>query len=434
MIDNKIINTTNERFEEDVIKNPLPVALYFHSAECLHCIAFSPLFEKLSDQYYQVMSFVKVELPRNRELAEKYNVRSVPTIVFLKDGVEICSKLSGYITASDFRTSLEVVNEGRCPRKPKEKVYCDVVILGAGPAGLSSAIYTARAKLFTVVVDEGLAGGQVATTYHVANYPGTNGVVRGLDLMENMKKQATDYGAVIDEMKEVFSVSVDNNKICVDTDGAEYRAKALIIATGATPRKLPAQGEEEYRARGVHYCATCDGAMYQDKDVIVVGGGNSAVEEAVFLTRYANKVTIIHQLDYFQASKSSAKEAIDHPKIDVIWDSEIRRVYGNDFVEGVTIENLITSKKTDINTDAVFAYIGLEPKSYLFKNLIEMDDWGYVITSEDMKTSISGIYAVGDVRQKRVRQIATASADGVIAGIMVEKSINEVHISSENEV
>ena len=428
-MDSNVFNTVSESFEEDLIKSSTPVALYFHSESCLHCNAFSPLFEKLALQYKEGMKFAIAEMSRNRDIAKKYNVISTPTVLFLRNGEEVCSRLSGYITAEELRDSIKSVSEGQCTKKEIDKVTCDVLVLGGGPAGLSAAIYTARAKLLTMVIDEGIAGGQVATTYHVANYPGTNGVVRGLDLMDNMKKQAGDFGAVIDEMKEVFSVEFKYNMINVKADGTDYHAKSLVIATGATPRKLPAQGENDYRGRGVHYCATCDGAMYQEKDVVVVGGGNSAVEEAVFLTRYAKNVTMVHQFDHFQASKSAAQEAIDHPQINIIWDSEVRKVYGNDFVEGVEIVNIKTKERRQIKTDGVFVYIGLRPRTALFDNLLNMNEQGYIITDADMKTSVNGVYAAGDVREKVIRQIATATGDGVIAGMLAERYVENLIIN-----
>ena len=424
MGNNNVFDVREGDFEKEVLKDNKPVAVYFYSDDCLPCSAFSPLFERLSQIYGEKIKFVKVCLQQDRDLGGKYNVRSTPTVMFLKDGEEVCSRLTGYITKSEFRESVENFIEGKCKCKEKSKVSADVLVLGSGPAGLSAAIYTARAKLFTVVVDEGLSGGQVATTYHVANYPGTNGVVRGLDLMENMKKQALDFGTAIDELKEISKFSVKGKYFYIESDDTDYQARSVIIATGATPRKLPAQGEAEFRGRGVHYCATCDGAMYQDKDVLVVGGGNSAVEEAVFLTRYVNRVTIIHQLDYFQAAKAYADEALKHPKIDVLWNTEIRKVSGDKFVENVLTENIKTGEKRNINTDGVFVYIGLKPRSGLFNGILKMDGRGYIITDDNMQTSVGGIYAAGDIRKKLVRQIGTAVGDGITAGFLAERFLN----------
>ncbi|MCX7710050.1 MAG: thioredoxin-disulfide reductase [Clostridia bacterium] len=305
-----------------------------------------------------------------------------------------------------------------------QKVYCDVAILGGGPAGLSAAIYAARAKLFTVVIDEGLPGGQVATTFHVANYPGTNGVIRGMDLMENMKKQALDFGAQIDDMKEISEVRLTGEEKFIKAEDAEYYAKTVVIATGAQPRKLPAEGEREFRGRGVHYCATCDGALYQDTHVLVVGGGNSAVDEAVFLTRYAKTVTVVNRNDRFNASKASVDEMLKNPNISVIWDSEVKKIQGESFVTSVILENNKTKEVKEMQVDGLFVYIGMIPKTDLFKDQVHLNADGYIIADEDMRTNASGVFTAGDVRDKKIRQISTAVNDGTIAGIMVERYIN----------
>lgn len=422
---NGILYINAEDFEDVVLKSDLPVILYFYSDDCPPCYAFAPVFERTFERYSDKIKFVKIYRQHNRELAEKLNVMSSPTVLFFRDGKEVCSRLNGYISNPELRFGVENVIGGICSRKEREKVYCDVLILGGGPAGLSAAIYTARAKLFTVVVDEGLVGGQVASTFHVANYPGTNGVVRGIDLMDNMKKQAEDFGAIIDDMKEVSELNIEGEEKFVKTDDTDYYAKSVIIATGAAPRKLPAEGEREFRGRGVHYCATCDGAMYQDANVIVVGGGNSAVEEAVFLTRYVKHVTLIHQLDHFQASKADQEELFKNPNISIIWNSQVKKIIGENFVKAVLIENVNTKETQEIETDGVFVYIGMEPKTDFLKGKVKMNERGYIITDEDMQTNIPGVFAAGDVREKKVRQIATATGDGVVAGVIVEKYLAE---------
>lgn len=427
----RFIQTNNAGFERDVLKAELPVLVYFYSDDCAPCVSLNPILARMMEQYGGSMRFVKVYRQQNRELAEKYNIKSSPTLLFMKNGEEVCSRLNGYISRPELKEVIEGVIGGSCVHRERQKVYCDVLILGGGPAGLSAAIYAARAKLFTVVVDEGMTGGQVATTFHVANYPGTNGVIRGMDLTENMKKQALEFGAQIDDMKELVEIRLDGEEKYVGTEDADYYAKAVVIATGAQPRKLPAEGEREFRGRGVHYCATCDGALYQDADVMVIGGGNSAVEEAVFLTRYARNVTILHQFDHFQASKGAQEEALKNPSIRVEWDTEVRKINGESFVKSVTVENVKTKETRDIETEGVFVYIGMQPKTDFFREKVAMDEYGYIVTDEDMKTNVRGVYAAGDVRVKKIRQIATAVGDGAIAGIMVERYINSKPESGE---
>jgi thioredoxin reductase (NADPH) len=423
-MNDKIIYSDADSFETEVLKSNVPVIVEFYTDDCPMCVALAPVLDRMTEKYGGHIKFVRIHRQQNRQLAESLNVKSSPTVLFYKDGQEVCSRLSGYIGNIELKQAVESIIDGKCERKERQKVHCDLLILGGGPAGLSAAIYAARAKLMTVVVEEGLVGGQVATTFHVANYPGTNGVVRGIDLMENMKKQALDFGTRIDDMKEVFEIDFLGEEKYIKAEDTDYYAKAVIIATGASPRKLPAEGEGEYRGRGVHYCATCDGAMYQDANVLVIGGGNSAVEEAVFLTRYVRQVTIIHQLDHFQASKSSQEEVFKNPNINVMWNSKVRKVSGDTFLKSVTIEDLKTKEMREMETDGVFVYIGMQPKTELFKEAVKLSESGYIIVDSDMKTSIEGVFAAGDVIDKKIRQIATATGDGVVAGIMAERFIN----------
>lgn len=424
MDNGKVSYVNSQEFSQAVLESPMPVVVYFYSEDCPVCMYFTPVFNRIAEIYGDKFKFVRVFRQENRQLAESYNIKRSPTVLFFKNGEEVCSRLNGYISAADLRNSLNTIQEEKCPEAKREKVYCDVLILGAGAAGLSAAIYTARAKLFTVVIDESMPGGQVSTTFHVANYPGTNGVVRGIDLMENMKKQALDFGANIDDMKTVTAIDFEGNEKHIATEDTDYYTKAVVISTGAQPRKLPAEGESEYRGRGVHYCATCDGAMYQDADILVVGGGESAVEEAIFLTRYARHVTVIVRGDRFKAAKSAQDEILKNPNISVIWDTEVKKIIGEKFVTAALIENTKTGESKEIKTDGLFVYIGMEPRTGILKDKIKLNEWGYIPTDEDMKTNVEGVFAAGDVREKKIRQIATAVGDGVVAGVMAEKYIN----------
>lgn len=417
----KILYTNMENFENDVLRSDKPAALDFYSEECPPCAALSPKFDRMAEKYGDHMKFIKIFRQQNRSVAEKFSVKSSPTVMFFNDGQEIGNRLTGYISKPELRMSIEEILGNTFDKTDLKRVDCDVLILGGGPAGLSAAIYTSRAKLDTIVVEEGITGGQTATTYHVANYPGTNGVVIGRHLTDNMRKQAESFNAKIDDLKEIFEVNLANKIKYVKTEDTEYYARAVIIATGAQPRELPAEGESEFRGRGVHYCATCDGAMYQDSSLIVVGGGNAAVEEAVFLTRFAKHVTVIHQFDNFQASKIAQEEAFNNPNISIIWDSEVRKVNGENHVKGVTIENVKTGQLSEIPADGIFVYIGTKPNVEFLNNQASLNDYGYIKSDADMRTSLEGVFAAGDVRDKNVRQIATAVGDGVIAAISAEK-------------
>lgn len=420
-----IIYTDEENFEDVVLKSKIPVILDFYSEDCAPCNALAPIFENLSEKYNKYIKFVKIFRQQNRNISEKYNIKSSPTVIFFNNGQEVGNRLNGYIRKPDLRVEIENVLGDVFDKNQVNKVECDVLILGGGPAGLSAAIYAGRAKLNTVLIDESVVGGQAANTFHIANYPGTNGIVRGYDLMQNMKSQAISFGTQIHEFKEIFEVDLSENIKRIKTEDTEYFARTVIIATGAEPRKLPAEGEKELRGRGVHYCATCDGAMYQDRRVVVVGGGNSAVEEAVFLTRYATHVTVIHQFDTFQSSKTAEEELFKNKNIDVIWNSEVRKIDNKGNEVSIIIENTKTKEQSEVVTDGIFVYIGMQPKSELFANHVKLDEWGYIIVDQNMATSLPGIFAAGDIRQKSIRQVATAVNDGVIAGIMCEKYLAE---------
>ncbi|AGK99333.1 thioredoxin-disulfide reductase [Clostridium pasteurianum] len=304
----------------------------------------------------------------------------------------------------------------------KEEKQLDLVIIGAGPAGLTAAIYALRAKLNTIVLENGLVGGQIRETYTVENFPGFD-FISGADLADNMEKHAKKVGADINEFGNIQKVKLTDDEKIIETDDIIYRTKAVIIATGAKARNLPIPEEEKLHGKVIHYCELCDGALYQGKDIVVVGGGNSAIEAAIFLTKYAKNITIVHQFDYFQAQKYSQDELFKHNNIKIIWNSEIRNIVGEDKIEKIIIENVETKEKSDLKADGVFVYIGYEPKTELFKDFININKWGYIETDENMETNIKGVFAAGDVRNKTIRQLTTAVNDGTIAALMAEKYI-----------
>lgn len=300
----------------------------------------------------------------------------------------------------------------------------DLMIIGAGPSGLTAAIYAARAKLNTLLLENEIVGGQVRSSYTIENYPGFK-TVEGGALADLMQEQAQELGANIDEFDLVEKVYLSHDDKEVTTGSYIYKPKAVIISTGATPRKLPIPNEAKFSGKGVHYCAVCDGAVYEDKVIAVVGGGNSALEEALFLTRFASKVIMIRRYDYFRGEKTTLEEVLNHPKVEVMYNWDLVDVYGEDFVESAKIANTKTGETKDIALDAVFGYIGTEPKTALFKDYINLTTQGYIPTDENMQTNIKGVYAAGDVREKLYRQITTAVADGTIAALAAEKYIVE---------
>jgi len=303
----------------------------------------------------------------------------------------------------------------------------DVAIIGGGPAGLSAAIYAARGNLSTAVFEKSLIGGQINVTYEVENYPGIPEVLSGFELSDRIKQQADKFGPefVEEEIIKIDFASTNGVKK-VYTDDNEYLAKTIIIASGAQPRYLNCPGEQEFIGKGVSYCATCDGALYRNKVVAVIGGGDSAVEEGMFLTKFASKVYVIHRRDELRAVKSIQDRAFKNEKMVFIWDSVVEEVQGENFVKNLVLKNLKTEEKQDLPVDGVFVYVGILPNNELLKEDIILDKSGFVITNEVMETNISGVYAVGDLRNTPLRQVITACSDGAIAAFYAEKFISEM--------
>lgn len=310
------------------------------------------------------------------------------------------------------------------------KIY-DVIILGAGPAGLTAGLYAGRSRLDTLIIEKGKDGGQIAITDEIENYPGQ--MVQGEtgpSLISRMTGQAEKFGAVrvTDTIREVVLEGAVKKVIC--TNGT-YESRAVIIATGASPRPIGCIGEKEFMGRGVSYCATCDGFFFEDLEVFVVGGGDSAVEEAIFLTKFARKVTIIHRRDALRAVKVMQEKAFNNPKIEFMWDTVVEELHGDGVLSAMTVKNVKTGELTRIEADekdgmfGVFGFIGYDPCSALFADKVGMEN-GYILTDADMHTNIEGVYAAGDIRKKSLRQVVTAAADGAIAAVQAEHYISNL--------
>ncbi len=298
----------------------------------------------------------------------------------------------------------------------------DLIIVGAGPAGLAAAIYASRARLRTLVLDESVAGGQVKTTHKVSNYPGFPEDVKGADLAKAFALQAERFGASIRRAIEITGHDLSGPSKTFELDEVEtVDAPAVIVATGARPRQLGVSGEAKFRGRGISSCATCDGAYFEGKDVHVIGGGNSAVEESLFLTRFARSVTLVVRRAELRAEATSVEEALHHSKIKITWNAAPRAFGGDGALQRMTVEDLKTGQLTDVATDGVFVFIGSEPRVDLLQGLVPLDPSGYVVTGEDMSTPIPGLYVAGDLRSKSFRQITTAVADGTIAALAAQK-------------
>ncbi|MBN2659046.1 MAG: FAD-dependent oxidoreductase [Spirochaetales bacterium] len=294
----------------------------------------------------------------------------------------------------------------------------DVIILGAGPAGLTAGIYLSRARQSVLILDKGTVGGQVILTHAVANYPGLP-ELSGYKLASEMKKQAADFGCDILGNTSIKDFNFKGEEKVVITDSGEYSSRAVILAVGGQPRKLGLESEEKFQGRGISYCATCDGDFFTDQDIVVVGGGNSALEEAVSLTTYARSVTIIHQFDHFQGYPHAIKAAGDNPKIRFMMESEILEFTGDTDLTGVRILNKRDGSEQQLAVTGAFIFIGYQPGSKLFENCVRLNQRGEILVDEMMATDVPGVFAAGDVRQKKFRQITTAVSDGTTAALGV---------------
>lgn len=304
----------------------------------------------------------------------------------------------------------------------------DTVILGGGPAGFSAGLYAARGELSTAIVDVNMLGGQPSNYLELENYPGFV-CIGGYELMEKFEEHADKFGINKFPMQEILSVDLISNPKVIKTKEYEFNAKTVIIATGAKPMKLGVKGEKEFVGRGVSYCAVCDGAFYKDKVVAVVGGGNAAVEEAIYLTRFASKVYLIHRRDELRADKIVQCRAFENPKLEFVFDSVVKEIVGEDCVKSLVLENVKSKELTNLFVDGVFPYIGISPNVDNFSGQITQDSKGFILTDNTMKTSIDGVFAVGDVRVTPLRQVITAAADGAISAVYASR-----YIESQKEI
>ena len=307
----------------------------------------------------------------------------------------------------------------------------DLIIIGAGPAGLSAGLYAGRARLNTLIIEKQKNGGQIVITDEIENYPGCIEGETGPSLIDRMVKQTEKFGVdhVFDTVTDMDLTGDVKTVKCLHE---EYSAKAVIIAAGANPVNIGCPGEKEFSGKGVSYCATCDAAFFEDFEVYVVGGGDAAVEEAMYLTKFARKVTIIHRRNELRAARSIQDKAFANPKIDFMWDTVVEEINGDGIVESMVVKNVKTGELTEVFADeddgtfGIFVFIGFRPNTEVFKRHVEMDEKGYILTDPDMHTNVPGVFAAGDIRQKSLRQVVTACADGAIAAVQAGKYIEEM--------
>lgn len=301
-----------------------------------------------------------------------------------------------------------------------DKVH-DLVIIGGGPAGLTAGLYAARETLDVVLLEKAITGGIPAIVDHIENYPGFPEGISGMELMQRMRAQADRFNLKVEELISVERIIPDRDIFRVVTDNRQYQSRAVIIASGGVPRHLDVPGEAEFTGRGVSYCATCDGPFFKDADLVVVGGGNAAIQEAIYLTKFARQVTVVHRRAQLRAQPILQEHALRNPKIKFVWNSVVAQIYGGEQVEGVTIKNVESGDKLNLPVQGVFVFIGWLPNTDFVKDLLELDAEGHIITDMNMQTSVPGIFAVGDVRSKPFRQIANAIGDGAIGALAASK-------------
>ncbi len=306
----------------------------------------------------------------------------------------------------------------------KQARLYDVIIIGGGPAGMTAGLYASRARLRTLLIENGLFGGQMTTTELIENYPGFPQGISGEELSRLMEEQAKRFGmeAISDEVTEV---SLEKDLKRVKTYEGEFFCRALIICTGTEYRKLGVPGEEKFKGRGISYCATCDGAFFKDSRIIVVGGGDSALTEALFLTKFVSELTIIHRRDALRATKIYQERTLNHPKIKFLWNSVVQEIKGDSVVRSAVVKNVKSGEVKEVETEGAFLFIGLTPRTHFIKELVQMDESGYIVTNENCETSIKGIFGAGDCRKKLLRQISTSVGDGATAAFAAEKYLEE---------
>ena len=332
------------------------------------------------------------------------------------------------MSSDDSSTVMEEKGSNDGPKTPdfpkKKKTSYDVIIIGAGPAGYTAGIYCSRARHDTLLISGLLPGGQLMNTTDVENYPGFDEGIMGPDLMITMRKQAERMNTTImDDV--VVNVDFRAKPFKVLTGSEEYEAKAVIVCTGATPRKIGIEGEQTFSGKGVSYCATCDGAFFRNQDIAVVGGGDSCMEEATFLTKFASKVHIIHRRDTFRASKIMQERALSNEKIEVHWNSSVEDIKGDQKVQQIILKDTKTGENKTLEMGGVFVAIGHEPNTELFKNQLEMNENGYIIQKNNTETSVKGVFTAGDVHDHRYRQAVTAAGFGCMSAIDVDKYLSE---------
>ena len=390
-----------------------PVMVEFSAPWCVYCRRLAPALESVAEEYRDTLVFGAVNIDDEPELAQSEKIEVVPTLLIYQNG-----QVLGSIVAPESRAQLVAFIEETLQHREQEAnitehIY-DMIVVGGGPGGYTAALYAARAGLDTVVLEKLSAGGQMALTEQIDNYPGFEDGIDGFSLGEKMKRGTERFG-VETKLAEVLSLDLSGTVKKAETSEGPLFARTIVVATGAGPRELGIEGEQELIGKGVNYCAACDGMFYKNKTVVIAGGGNTAAADALILSRICKKVIVVHRRDTLRATKIYHEPLMKAENVEFRWDSEIIELLHDEKVIGIRLRNVKTGEETTLACDGVFVSIGRKPSSELVKDQVEVDPAGYIIADESTRTNIPGVFAVGDVRTKALRQVVTAVADGATA-------------------
>ena len=390
-----------------------PVMVEFSAPWCVYCRRLAPALESVAEEYRDTLVFGAVNIDDEPELARSEEIEVVPTLLIYQNG-----QVLGSIVAPESRAQLVAFIEETLQHREQEAnitehIY-DMIVVGGGPGGYTAALYAARAGLDTVILEKLSAGGQMALTEQIDNYPGFEDGIDGFSLGEKMKRGTERFG-VETKLTEVLSLDLSGTVKKAETSEGPLLARTIALATGAGPRELGIEGEQELIGKGVNYCAACDGMFYKNKTVVIAGGGNTAAADALILSRICKKVIVVHRRDTLRATKIYHEPLMKAENVEFRWDSEIIELLHDEKVIGIRLRNVKTGEETTLACDGVFVSIGRKPSSELVKDQVEVDSAGYIIADESTRTNIPGVFAVGDVRTKALRQVVTAVADGATA-------------------
>ncbi len=410
----------NEQQLHELVASGKTILADFWAPWCGDCRRIEKAYDQIADEYADVMTVVKLNVDEIDGIRQREDIRRIPTLRLYQNGQAV-----GQIVEPPAKADIDEFLAGILPQKEKasDDMVHDMVIIGGGPGGYTSALYAARAGLDALVLERMSAGGQMALTHQIDNYPGFAEGIGGYELAEQMQKQAERFGAKT-RNADVRKVDLTANPKVIETSEGTFHAKSVVLATGANPRDLGLPGEKELLGRGVSYCATCDGMFYRGKTVVVVGGGNSAAADALLLSRIVEKVIVVHRRDTLRATKVYHEPLMNAPNVEFRWNSVVTELLHDDAVTGIRIQDVHTGETAEIPCEGVFVSIGRKPATELVEGQLELEG-GYIVAGETTASSIPGVYAVGDVRTKLLRQVVTAVADGAMAVHMAEEFLAE---------